>query len=178
MTIMAHGDRFLYFLLLVLAGAYWLGDEKNKMLQRIYGTAFFTRKELDEHLRVDERKSFTWLPNLKKSSLHAKTMIVDKSKMFVGSFNYDQRSLFLNTEIGLVFEEPGIAGVAARQFDEGINKVAFKVELIDTGRSGKSLRWSSIEDGTTVTYDTEPYVGPGTRAAVAVMRLFPVDWLL
>ena len=134
--------------------------------------------ELDEHLRVDERKSFTWLPNLKKSSLHAKTMIVDKSKMFVGSFNYDQRSLFLNTEIGLVFEEPGIAGVAARQFDEGINKVAFKVELIDTGRSGKSLRWSSIEDGTTVTYDTEPYVGPGTRAAVAVMRLFPVDWLL
>lgn len=40
--------------LLSVAGAYWLGDEKNKMLQRIYGTAFFTRGELDEHLRLLE----------------------------------------------------------------------------------------------------------------------------
>ena len=32
-----------------LAGAYWLGDEKNPQLQRIYGTAFFSKKELDEH---------------------------------------------------------------------------------------------------------------------------------
>jgi len=42
------------FKLLSVAGAYWLGDERNKMLQRIYGTAFFTRKELDEHLRLLE----------------------------------------------------------------------------------------------------------------------------
>ncbi len=42
------------FKLLSVAGAYWLGDEKNKMLQRIYGTAFFTQAELDEHLRLLE----------------------------------------------------------------------------------------------------------------------------
>jgi threonyl-tRNA synthetase len=42
------------FKLLSVAGAYWLGDEKNKMLQRIYGTAFFSQKELDEHLRLLE----------------------------------------------------------------------------------------------------------------------------
>ncbi len=42
------------FKLLSVAGAYWLGDEKNKMLQRIYGTAFFTQAELDEHLRLIE----------------------------------------------------------------------------------------------------------------------------
>jgi threonyl-tRNA synthetase len=42
------------FKLLSVAGAYWLGDERNKMLQRIYGTAFFDRKELDEHLRLLE----------------------------------------------------------------------------------------------------------------------------
>ena len=42
------------FKLLSVAGAYWLGDERNKMLQRIYGTAFFTQKELDEHLRLLE----------------------------------------------------------------------------------------------------------------------------
>jgi len=38
-----------------LAGAYWLGDEKNPQLQRIYGTAFFSKKELDEHFaRLEE----------------------------------------------------------------------------------------------------------------------------
>jgi len=45
------------FKLLSVAGAYWLGDERNKMLQRIYGTAFFSRAELDEHLQLlDEAK--------------------------------------------------------------------------------------------------------------------------
>ena len=42
------------FKLLSVAGAYWLGDESNKMLQRIYGTAFFRKKDLEEHLRLLE----------------------------------------------------------------------------------------------------------------------------
>jgi threonyl-tRNA synthetase len=45
------------FKLLNIAGAYWKGDEKNPQLQRIYGTAFFTKKELDEYLqRLEEAK--------------------------------------------------------------------------------------------------------------------------
>ncbi|MGN9864271.1 threonine--tRNA ligase [Bacillus swezeyi] len=40
--------------LLSLAGAYWRGDSNNKMLQRIYGTAFFKKAELEEHLRLLE----------------------------------------------------------------------------------------------------------------------------
>ena len=43
--------------LLSVAGAYWRGNEKNKMLQRIYGITFPTQKELDEHLfRLEEAK--------------------------------------------------------------------------------------------------------------------------
>ncbi|MCP8967411.1 threonine--tRNA ligase [Ectobacillus ponti] len=42
------------FKLLSVAGAYWRGDSKNKMLQRIYGTAFAKKEELDEHLRLLE----------------------------------------------------------------------------------------------------------------------------
>ena len=38
------------FKLLSIAGAYWKGDEKNAQLQRIYGTAFFSKKDLDEYL--------------------------------------------------------------------------------------------------------------------------------
>nr|WP_241750058.1 threonine--tRNA ligase [Priestia megaterium] len=42
------------FKLLSVAGAYWRGDSDNQMLQRIYGTAFFTKADLDEHLRLLE----------------------------------------------------------------------------------------------------------------------------
>lgn len=42
------------FKLLSVAGAYWRGDSNNKMLQRVYGTAFFKKEELDEHLRMLE----------------------------------------------------------------------------------------------------------------------------
>jgi len=45
------------FKLLNIAGAYWLGDEKNPQLQRIYGTAFFSKKDLEDHLhRIEEAK--------------------------------------------------------------------------------------------------------------------------
>ncbi|MBJ8050877.1 threonine--tRNA ligase [Bacillus cereus] len=42
------------FKLLSVAGAYWRGDSNNKMLQRIYGTGFVKKAELDEHLRMIE----------------------------------------------------------------------------------------------------------------------------
>ncbi len=42
------------FKLMSIAGAYWRGDERNKMLQRIYGTGFATQKELDDYLNFLE----------------------------------------------------------------------------------------------------------------------------
>ena len=47
-------DELKYFKLLNIAGAYWRGSEKNKMLTRIYGTAFPTQEELDNHLKMRE----------------------------------------------------------------------------------------------------------------------------
>ncbi len=50
-------EKLKAFKLLSISGAYWKGDEKNPQLQRIYGTAFFTKKELDEYLnRLEEAK--------------------------------------------------------------------------------------------------------------------------
>jgi putative cardiolipin synthase len=134
--------------------------------------------ELNEHLRARQRKSFSWLSNLEKSSLHAKTMIFDRKKMFVGSFNLDQRSLYLNTEIGLVFEQPQIASRVAESFADNIRSVAFEVELVGEKGGSKSLRWQGIENGEVVSLASEPYVGLGTKAAASFMRLFPVSWLL
>ena len=55
-----HVDGFkqpFAFKLLTVAGAYWRGSEKNPMMQRIYGTAFWTKEELEAHL--------TWLEEVK-----------------------------------------------------------------------------------------------------------------
>ena len=56
-----HMDRLDHdfaFKLQTIAGAYWRGDENNRMLQRIYGTAFWTKEELDAHM--------AWLEEVKK----------------------------------------------------------------------------------------------------------------
>lgn len=50
-------NRVKAFKVMSIAGAYWLGDEKNPQLQRIYGTAFFSKKEMEEHFaRLEEAK--------------------------------------------------------------------------------------------------------------------------
>ncbi len=50
-------EKLKAFKLLSIAGAYWKGNEKNPQLQRIYGTAFFSRKELEDYLnRLEEAK--------------------------------------------------------------------------------------------------------------------------
>ena len=52
-----RSDQIGAFKLLEAAGAYWRGDERNPMLQRIYGTAFASQQELDEHLaKLEEAK--------------------------------------------------------------------------------------------------------------------------
>src|SRR5260370_11993655 len=49
--------RIKAFKLLNIAGAYWLGDEKNPQLQRIYGTSFYSKKDLDDYLnKLEEAK--------------------------------------------------------------------------------------------------------------------------
>jgi threonyl-tRNA synthetase len=50
-----HTGRLGYFKLMRVAGAYWRGDERNPMLQRIYGTAWASKKDLEAHLhRLEE----------------------------------------------------------------------------------------------------------------------------
>ncbi len=52
-----RSDQIGAWKLLEVAGSYWRGDENNPMLQRVYGTAFATRRELEEHLeRIEEAR--------------------------------------------------------------------------------------------------------------------------
>ena len=134
--------------------------------------------ELNEQIKKKEGKRFTWLPGLSKSSLHAKTMVIDGKTMFVGSFNFDQRSLNINTEIGVVFHQQEIAGNASKHYNEHIEQVAFKVELTKNEKGKESLSWTGLKEGKEVVFDSEPYASFWKRLSVNLMRVLPIDSML
>jgi len=134
--------------------------------------------ELNEQIKKVQGKHFTWLPGLSKSSLHAKTMAFDHKAMFVGSFNFDQRSLHINNEIGILFYEPEITNQVMKSFDRHIEQVAFRVELITDEKGNESLRWTGKEDGKEIVFDAEPYATFWQKLGVNLMRVLPIDSML
>ncbi len=134
--------------------------------------------ELNEDIKREQGKRFTWLPGLSKSSLHAKVMSMDRKTAFVGSFNFDQRSLNINTEIGILFHNPEVASQTAEHFDKHINEVAFRVELVRDKENTEFLNWTGINDGKEVVFRKEPYCGLWQRVKVNLMRVLPIDSML
>jgi cardiolipin synthase C len=130
--------------------------------------------EFDESLKDREGLSFTWLPQLKKSSLHAKTMVFDGEWMFVGSFNFDARSLYLNNEIGLIFRDEVVAREAAAQFTANVNKVAFEVRFSREGGQ-QNMEWVGGQGGPDVVMTKEPYATTLQKALVGVLKWLPIE---
>lgn len=109
------------------------------------------------------------------ASLHAKTFAVDGKRIFVGSFNFDQRSADLNTEMGFVIDSPALAQRLTAGLSERLPTRAYEVRLAPD----RSLYWIERDDqGKQVRYDTEPETSVFTRAGVSVMSVLPIDWLL
>jgi putative cardiolipin synthase len=108
------------------------------------------------------------------SSLHAKTFSVDRSRFFVGSFNFDPRSRKLNTELGFVIDSPVLAREIESAFNNSIPGNSYEVRLSDSGR----LYWIEHRGEKLVRYDTEPGTSFWLRAAVWFLSLLPIDWLL
>jgi putative cardiolipin synthase len=130
--------------------------------------------ELDETLKDRESRMFTWLPGLAKSSLHAKTMVFDGEIMFVGSFNFDKRSLIINNEIGLLFHDPAVAGASAKSFEENVHKVAFEVSFSNEGGSG-NMEWTGGQGGPETVMKKEPYATTMQKLMVGVLKWLPID---
>ncbi|MFA0086964.1 phospholipase D family protein [Vibrio sp. 10N.261.51.F12] len=66
-----------------------------------------------------------------RSSLHTKAMIIDKKKLFVGSMNWDPRSAYLNTEMGVVIEQPEYALKAYHDILNELPDTAYQVAIKD-----------------------------------------------
>ena len=107
------------------------------------------------------------------SALHAKTFAVDRQRIFVGSFNFDPRSLRLNTELGLIIDSPVLAGRLQDMFRDDVADYAYEVRL-----AGNRLQWIERTDGGEIVHPHEPGTGPLQRAIMVLLSHLPVKWLL
>ena len=108
--------------------------------------------------------------------LHAKVFVIDRKRAFVGSMNFDQRSLDINTEIGVIIDSPQIANEIARRFDAITGpENSYRLSL---GSPGGGLRWVTEVDGAKVAYSSDPDVDAGKRALIDMLSLLPIDNML
>ena len=110
-------------------------------------------------------------------SLHAKLFVFDRQRLFIGSMNFDQRSMHLNTEIGLIIDSPALAQQIATRFDAMVQPVnSYMLALRPTDAGGSpSLVWHTQEDAKTIEYNTEPARSDWQRVKVNVLSLLPLD---
>ncbi|WP_036504603.1 phospholipase D family protein [Novosphingobium sp. AP12] len=108
------------------------------------------------------------------STIHAKTITVDRQRLFVGSFNFDQRSLRLNTELGFVIHSPLFAAYVADAFATIIPDAAYAVSLDEGG----GLEWTPGEGLHASVQTREPGMQLFDRALIAVTSRLPIAWLL
>jgi putative cardiolipin synthase len=111
-------------------------------------------------------------------SLHGKLFVLDRQRLFIGSMNFDQRSLHLNTEIGLIIESPELAQQVAARFEAMVQPVnAYRLALrpaVAAGPPGR-LKWMTNEGGQAVEYDDEPARSNWQRTMINLLTLLPID---
>lgn len=108
------------------------------------------------------------------TTLHAKTFAVDGDRLFIGSFNFDPRSLHLNTELGFVIESPPLASAISQAFETAVPVRAYEVVLAKDG----SLNWREQQGGGVIVHTTEPGTSRMQRWGIWVLSRLPIEWLL
>jgi len=132
---------------------------------------------LYEMKRISSETSSNWSParfGSSSSSLHAKTFAVDNERVFVGSFNFDPRSVNLNTELGFVIDSP----ILARQIDTAFND-KFPVRAYEVRLNEKrQLYWIERREQGQILHYQEPGTGLLKRGLVFLLSILPIEWLL
>ncbi len=110
-----------------------------------------------------------------KSSLHAKAFVVDEQDVFIGSLNFDQRSVIQNTEIGLVLQSSEVAKIIYDTFENDHLKSTFRLSLEKADNNVEYIRWKGFVDGEEVTYKKEPFTSFWRRLTTGIMRFMPIE---
>ena len=108
---------------------------------------------------------------MSNSSLHAKFMALDQEKVFIGSFNFDPRSAYLNTEIGVVLDSPTLATDIHQQMNQNLMKYAYRVELDDKGQ----LQWRQRQGQQDIIHRQEPLMKWWHKLGLKVISWLPIE---
>jgi putative cardiolipin synthase len=103
--------------------------------------------------------------------IHAKTMVIDREVVFIGSFNMDPRSTHINTEIGLIIESPALAEKVAQLIERDMApQNSWRLELTSEG----GIEWATIRGGRPVRFAAEPDVGLGKIMKFLLLAILPI----
>ena len=127
--------------------------------------------EMNQQLSREQRKAKRGLEGSSKASLHAKSFVLDRDRIFIGSLNLDPRSVVENTEVGVILQSPVLAGGMAEWFDQNIDQHAFRLELTDDDQ----LRWIGHKGGSETVYYSDPYTSFWRRLGLALVGLLPIE---
>lgn len=107
-------------------------------------------------------------------ALHAKFLVFDRDAVFIGSMNLDQRSAYLNTEMGLIISSADLADALASRFDALASpENAYQVVL--EASPHPRLRWRTMENGKTVEYESEPARNAWQKLKLELYTLLRLD---
>lgn len=139
----------------------------------LYETRRQARGPVSDKRAAAHRGSRTMLRK-SASTLHAKTFSIDRERVFIGSFNFDPRSVHFNTEIGFVICDPALADRIQRAFEDEIPHSAYQVRLSPKGR----LYWLERNGDEVIRHDSEPRTGLLRRSLIRLASWLPIERLL
>ncbi len=113
-------------------------------------------------------------PGDKRNVLHSKVFIVDGQQAVVGSLNFDLRSAFSNTELGLLFEEPELVADLTRMFDAA---TAPEQSYLVSGNEG-ALQWAVQRPGLSAVMSVEPEASWNRRVLSWMVGCLPIQSFL
>ena len=113
-------------------------------------------------------KSKWSLTGSSRASLHAKLMMIDENKLFVGSMNWDPRSAELNTEMAVVIEQPEYVQKQQSVLPEQLKENAYQVVLKDG-----DIAWLDLETGEV--FDSEPEASVWRKMGAWFSGILPIE---
>ena len=129
------------------------------------------KNDLDKNTEDLAKKAKVSIKGLSRSSLHAKLMALDEKQVFIGSFNFDPRSAYLNTEIGVLLNSPPLAQAVHTTMDENLSKYAYKLVL----DANKKITWQRQTPQGPVIYTKEPRMKWWQRASIKMLSWLPIE---
>ena len=110
-------------------------------------------------------------PGRKRDVLHSKVFAIDGTQAIVGSLNFDLRSAFTNTELGLLFEHPALVADITGMID----RLSASDQAYTVSRSNNALQWAVTRPGLATVMTVEPEASRPQRAISWIVGLLPIQ---